>query len=96
MEQVCFEAVLDEKQMQKVASLAEDTSNEILASRSSANWYDGNALMIYRAAEKAGPQKIDEIWSELYTRQASGSSDMITLKDFLDACGLKKGEVERE
>ena len=24
MEQVCFEAVLDEKQMQKVASLAED------------------------------------------------------------------------
>lgn len=71
-------------------------SNEILASRSSSNWYDGNALMIYRAAEKTGPQKIDEIWSELYTRQASGLSDMITLTDFLDACGLKKGEVERE
>lgn len=52
--------------------------------------------MIYRAAEKTGPQKIDEIWSELYTRQASGLSDMITLTDFLDACGLKKGEVERE
>ena len=32
-------------------------SNEILASRSSSNWYDGNALMIYRAAEKTDVYK---------------------------------------
>lgn len=70
--------------------------NEILASRSSANWYDGNALMIYRAAEKLGFERLDKIWSELYTNQVSGLSDAITLTDFLDACGLKKGEIERE
>lgn len=70
--------------------------NEVQAANNGANWYDGNALMIYRAAEKVGFEKLDKILSELYMSQASGLSDGITLADFLDACGLRKGEIARE
>lgn len=70
--------------------------NEVLSLRSGASWYDGNALMIYRAAQKIGFPKMDAILSELYIKGASGDGREITLSDFVNACGLEKGEIERE
>lgn len=76
--------------------LPERYANEIRASHSGANGYDGNALLIYRAAQKLGADYVDEVWSKLYIGCASGEISEITMEDFLQACGLKKGEIGRE
>lgn len=76
--------------------LPERYAGEIRAARSAAGWYDGNALMIYRAAQKLGEDRLDGIWSRLYTDCMTGDSQSITLGDFLEACGLEKGEIGRE
>ncbi|WP_125140323.1 M1 family aminopeptidase [Clostridium transplantifaecale] len=76
--------------------LPERYAGEISAARSAAGWYDGNALMIYRASQKLGEERLDGILSHLYTDCMTGDSEAITLDDFLEACGLEKGEIGRE
>lgn len=75
--------------------LPERYANDIRSSLNAANWYDGNALLIYRAAQKLGEDKVDDIWSSLYMNGGSEMPPHITLGDFLNACGLSKGEVSR-
>lgn len=76
--------------------LPERYRSNLLSISDGANWYDGNALMIYRAAQIIGQDKVDEIWARLYTEGGSEMPPYITLGDFLTACGLEKGEVGRE
>lgn len=75
--------------------LPERFANDIQAACRSANWYSGNALMIYRAAERLGREQVDAVWSRLYLEGGTELPPYITKRDFLDACGLKEGEIGR-
>ena len=75
--------------------LPERYRNDVSANAAGANWYDGNALMIYRAAEQVGETALDAIWATLYQEGGTEMPPYITLGDFLDACGLKEGDVQR-
>lgn len=76
--------------------LPEKYQNDVHSAESGANWYDGNALMIYRAAQLIGEDKMDAVWAELFQNGGSEMPPYISLNDFLNACGLEKGEVGRE
>ncbi|MBU5626763.1 hypothetical protein KQI82_07525 [Oscillibacter sp. MSJ-2] len=75
--------------------LPERYQNDVSASAAGANWYDGNALMIYRAAERIGEEPLDDIWAKLYREGGTEMPPYITLGDFLGECGLEKGDVQR-
>ena len=75
--------------------LPERYQNDIQASVNASNWYDGNALMIYTAAQRLGEDKMDAIWSQLYLEGGAELPPYITLGDFLSACGLQEGEISR-
>ncbi|MEM1485616.1 M1 family aminopeptidase [Oscillospiraceae bacterium PP1C4] len=76
--------------------LPERYQNDILSNESGANWYDGNALMIYRAAQMIGEERMDEVWAQLFSQGGTEMPPFISLNDFLTACGLEKGAVGRE
>ena len=79
-----------------VDKLPEKYQNGVRAAASSSNWYDGNALLIYRAAERIGNEQMDEVWAGLFQNGGAEMPPYISLGDFLHACGLEKGEVGRE
>lgn len=79
-----------------VDRLPERYRNDILAVESGANQYDGNALMIHRAAQIIGEEKMDEVWAQLFSQGGTEMPPYISLTDFLTACGLEKGDVGRE
>lgn len=70
-------------------------ANTVMEMLNAANWYDGNALLIYRAAQKLGFGRVDEIWAALYAEGGSEMPPYISMNDFLSACGLTKGDVGR-
>ncbi len=76
--------------------LPERLQSSIRANADGANWYDGNALMIYRAAQLIGEEKLDGVWAQLFTEGGTELPPYISLNDFLTACGLEKGDVGRE
>lgn len=79
-----------------IKQLPERYQAEIQAASDGANWYDGNALMIYRAAQIIGEDKMDDVWARLYEEGGTEFPPYISLGDFLDACGLKEGELRRD
>lgn len=79
-----------------VELLPERLQSSILANADGANWYDGNALMIYRAAQLIGEENMDKVWAQLFTQGGTELPPYISLNDFLTACGLEKGDVGRE
>lgn len=79
-----------------VELLPEHLQFSIRASADGANLYDGNALMIYQAAQLIGEEKLDEIWAQLFAQGGTEMPPYISLNDFLTACGLEKGDVGRE
>ncbi len=78
-----------------ISLLPERYANDITASDRSVNWYDGNALMIYRAAEILGEEAVDNIWAELYAEGGTESPPYISKNDFLKACGLSEEDIGR-
>lgn len=78
-----------------VQLLPEAYANDVAAANQSVNWYSGNALMIYRAAELLGEERVDEIWSTLYQQGGAELPPYISKGDFLDACGLEEGVIGR-
>lgn len=73
--------------------LPEVYRNALLSEESGARWYDGNALLIHKIAQKIGEDKLDAVWAQLYTQGGTQMPPYISLTDFLDACGLTKGDV---
>lgn len=69
---------------------------DVRAAADGANWYDGNALMIYRAAQIIGEDKMDKVWAQLFLEGGTEVPPYISVNDFLTACGLGKGAVGRE
>ena len=78
--------------------LPERYQSSIRSTAAGANWYDGNALLIYRAAERIGLTQMDAVWAGLYQRSSGDQAELpyITMHDFLTACGLTEGDVGRE
>lgn len=81
---------------ESVDRLPERYQADIRAAADGANWYDGNALMIYRAAQIIGEDKMDEVWAQLFLEGGTEVPPYISVNDFLTACGLGKGAIGRE
>ncbi|WP_312939540.1 hypothetical protein [Oscillibacter sp.] len=79
-----------------VDRLPERYQADIRATADGANWYDGNALMICRAAQIIGEDELDAVWARLFLEGGTEVPSYISVNDFLAACGLEKGAVGRE
>ena len=78
-----------------LAILPEAYAAEVKAAADSVNWYAGTALMIYRAEQKIGRERLDAVLARLYTQGGGELPPYITLGDFLNACDLEEGEIGR-
>ena len=78
-----------------LAILPEAYAAEVKAAADSVNWYDGTALMSYRAEQKIGRERLDAALARLYTQGGGELPPYITLGDFLNACDLEEGEIGR-
>lgn len=71
-------------------------ATNIRSSVESINLYGGMALLIHRAEEQIGRERLDAVLSKLYLEGGTELPPYISFHDFLNACGLTREDIAYE